>query len=313
MQTRIAVIQHPPVYLDRSATIARAVNLINEAADKGGQLIVFPEAFVSGYPTWGWRLRPGNDMSLAGEIHQRMYESSVDLETDHLQPVLDVAKERNVVIVFPINEREGRFGRNTLYNAIVTIGGDGTILNRHRKLIATNHERTIWGSGDASGLRVVQTPYGRIGSLLCWESLMPLARMALYAEGVEIFISPTWDTSDGWHATMQHIAREGGCWSIGCAAAVHASDIPAEFPGRAQLFPDNDEWLCAGRSIIMAPFGGPVAGPVAKEKTILFADCDLAQVSRAHRSFDVAGHYNRTDVFDFRVNRQRAEPAKFTD
>jgi nitrilase len=313
MQTRVAVVQHSPVYLDRAATLARAVELVKEAAAEGAQVVVLPEAFVPGYPTWGWRLRPGNDMGLCKEIHARLLANSVDLETDDAQPLFDVAKETGVVIVCGINEREGKFGRATLFNTVITIGPDGALLNRHRKLMPTNHERTIWGQGDASGLRVVDTPFGRIGALPCWESLMPLARMALYAEGVEIFIAPTWDCGDGWLASMRHIAREGGCWVIGSAAAVQGRDLPKDLPGREQLFPDDDEWLCNGDSVVMAPFSGPVAGPLHKERGIVYADCDLTKVTNARRSFDVAGHYNRPDVFQFQVNRKPARPADFID
>ena len=126
---------------------------------------------------------------------------------------------------------------------------------------------------------------------------MPLARMALYAQGIEVLVAPTWDCGDGWLASMRHIAREGGCWVIGCAAAVQGSDMPADLPGREQMFPNEDEWLCSGDSVVMAPFGGPVAGPLHRERGIVYADLDHSKVTDARRSFDVAGHYNRTDVF----------------
>ena len=311
--TRVAVVQHAPVYLDRDATLARASELIAEAAKEGANLVVLPETFVSGYPTWGWRLRPGTDMGLCKELHALLVAASVDLEAGDADPLFDAARKNNVTVVCGINEREGSYGRSTIFNTVIVIGPDGTLLNRHRKLVPTNHERTTWGQGDASGLRVVATPAGRIGTLPCWESLMPLSRMALYAEGVEIMIHPTWDCGDGWLASMRHIAREGGCWVIGNAAPVQGCDMPRDMPGREQLFPDDDEWLCSGDSVVMAPFSGPVAGPLNRERGVLYADCDLSKVVDARRSFDVAGHYNRPDVFRFEVNRQAAKPARFIE
>lgn len=313
MTTRVAVVQHAPVYLDRRGTLERASALIAEAGGQGANLVVLPEAFVPGYPTWAWRLRPGTDMALCAQIHARLLENSMTLDAADTVLLCNAARKAKATVVCGINEREDRFGRSTLYNSVITIGPDGALLNRHRKLIPTNPERTIWGQGDASGLRVVETPAGRVGTLLCWEALMPLSRMTLYAEGIEIFIAPTWDSGEGWLATLRHIAREGACWVIGCAAAVQGRDIPADLPGRAQLFPDDDEWLCSGDSVVIEPFGGPVAGPLHRQVGIVYADCSLSKVTAARRSFDVSGHYSRPDVFRLEVNRRAAAPAQFVE
>jgi nitrilase len=313
MSHRLAVIQHPPVYLDLKRSIEKAVRLIEEAAQNGAKLVIFPEAFLPGYPTWVWRLRPGNDMSLCKEIHARLLANAVDLSAGGADRLFEAAAKHSITVVCGMNEREGEHTRSTLYNTNIIIGDDGSLLNTHRKLIPTNPERMVWGPGDARGLRVVPTAAGRIGVLPCWESLMPLARYAMYADGVEIFVAPTWDCGDGWQASMRHIAREGGCWVVGCAAPVQGRDIPADLPGRAQLFPDDDEWLCSGGSVVVAPFSGPVGEPIVRESTVVYADVDLSRVAEARRSFDVAGHYMRPDVFQLQVRRGPAPPIEFLE
>ena len=163
MAVKVAVIQKPPVLLDRSGSIDVVLAAIEEAVGEGASLLVFPEAYISGYPTWVWRLRPGGDGALSGEIHARLRENSVDLEAGHLQPVQKAAAKHGITIVLGINERDSKFSGTTLFNTVVVIGPDGAILNRHRKLMPTNPERMVWGMGDASGLRVVDTPAGRLG------------------------------------------------------------------------------------------------------------------------------------------------------
>ena len=172
----------------------------------------------------------------------------------------------------------------------------------------TNPERMVWGTGDAQGLHAVDTPIGRVGALICWENYMPLARYALYADGMEILFSPTWDSGDGWIGTMQHIAREGRCFVVGCGTALEASDIPSDFPGRAELFPDADEWVNDGDSVIVAPGGKLIAGPMRREKGLLFGDIDRAAVAPARRVLDVTGHYARADVFQLHVKRAPMPP-----
>ena len=196
MPTKVAVIQKPPVLLKREETIGRAVASIDEAVREGASLLVFPEAYIPGYPTWVWRLRPGGDMGLANEIHARLRQNSVDLSRGDLKPLQDAASKHGVTVVVGIHEVDSQFSGTTLFNTVVVIGADGTILNRHRKLMPTNPEQMVWGMGDASGLKVVDTAAGRLGSLICWESYMPLARYALYAQGMEIYVNPTWDTGE---------------------------------------------------------------------------------------------------------------------
>jgi nitrilase len=214
-------------------------------------------------------------------------------------------------VVCGIHERDGEFSRSTLYNTVVLIGSDGAILNRHRKLMPTNPERMVWGQGDASGLRVTPTAIGRIGSLICWENYMPLARFALYADGVEIYVAGTWDEGETWIATMRHIAAEGRCWVVGAGCSLRASDIPQGFPGREQLFPDPDEWLNPGDSVIAAPGGELVAGPLHQEHGLLLSEVDPARVAGAHRTLDVAGHYGRNDIFRLTIDRSATTPVVY--
>jgi nitrilase len=308
---RVAVVQQPPVLLDRTATLSAAITHLEAAAGAGAGLVVFPETFIPGYPAWIWRLRPGDDHDLTGEIYQRLIENSVDLAADGLKSLRDAAAELHLVVVCGIHERDGMFGRSTLYNTVVTIGSDGTILNRHRKLVPTNPERMVWGQGDAGGLRVTDTEIGRVGTLICWENYMPLARYALYADGVEVYVASTWDEGETWIATMRHIAAEGRCWVIGSGCALRGSDVPMSFPGREQLFPDPDEWINSGDSVIVAPGGALVAGPLHEEFGLLMADITPTRSAAARRTLDVAGHYSRPDIFQLTVDRSARDPVTY--
>jgi nitrilase len=305
---RVAVVQHPPVLLHRDETLARGVELLAEAAACGARLVSFPEAWVPGYPEWLWRLRPGNDYALTAEIHARLLENAVDLESGQLGPLQEAARRHGVTVLVGVNERDGSFSRATLYNTAVLIGPDGAVLNRHRKLMPTNPERMVWGLGDASGLRVVETPVGRVGALICWENYMPLARFALYAQGPDFYVAPTWDAGSGWVSTMRHIALEGRCWVLGNGTAMRGRDVPADFPQREVLFPDLDDWFNPGDSVIAGPDGRLVAGPLRREHGILYAECDPTAAAAARRTLDVAGHYGRPDVFRLEVRTEARTP-----
>src|ERR1700674_345587 len=307
----VAIVQHPPAMYDRAETLRRAVGWVDEAAAAGARLIVFPETFMPGYPDWVWRVPPEN-YKLNAAVFSRLLAGSIDLASDDLKPLQDAAARRSATIVCGIDERNGAYSGTTLYNTIVTIGQDGSILNRHRKLMPTNPERMVWGIGDGSGLRVVDTPSGRVGGLICWENYMPLARYALYAQGVQIYVATTWDQGDGWLATMRHIALEGRCWVLGSGSGIRFSDVPADFPFRDEIYGDvKGEWMNEGDSVVVNPFGEIVAGPMHEAQGVLYAECDPAKAIAARRTLDTAGHYSRPDVFDLKINREAPGPAAF--
>ena len=308
---KTAVVQEPPVYLNKAASLERAVGLIGEAAGKGCELIVFPEVWLPGYPTFVWRLPPGAGMGKTDELFALSQKNSVDMGKDDLAPVRAVAREHGVVVVMGHQEVDGAVSGSTLFNSVAIIDADGRVLNNHRKLMPTNPERMVWGFGDGSTLNVVETAVGRIGALICWENFMPLARYALYAQNIDIYVAPTWDSGDTWLATMQHIAREGGCWVIGCATSMEAGDIPETIPYRDELFPNAGDYINPGDAVVYKPFGGVHAGPMRKEKGLLVADIDVAAAAASRRKFDVSGHYARPDVFTLHVNRKRQSPISF--
>ena len=310
---KLAVVQYPPVYLDLEKTMDRAVAIVAEAAAKGCQMLVFPEAWIPGYPTFIWRLPPGAGMGKTDALYARLQANSVDLSRDGMARLQEAAKDHSMVIVAGYQEVDGAVSGSTLFNSCIIIDADGRIANNHRKLMPTNPERMVWGFGDGSGLNVVDTAVGRVGALLCWENYMPLARYALYAQNIDIYVAPTWDSGETWLATMQHIAREGGCWVVGCATALEASDIPADVPYRDELFPNADEWVNPGDAVVYKPFGGVAAGPMHKKKGLLITEIDVAEARASRRKFDASGHYARPDVFQLTVNRAAMKPVNFAD
>ena len=252
-------------------------------------------------------------MGKSDALWAKLQANAVDLGRNGFAPLQEAAREHEMVIVAGYHEIDGRVSGSTLYNACVIIDADGRIANNHRKLMPTNPERMVWGFGDGSGLNVVDTAVGRIGALICWESYMPLARFALYAQNIDIYVAPTWDSGDTWLATMQHVAREGGCWVIGCATALEVADIPEDIPFYDELFPNKDEWVNPGDAVVYKPFGGTAAGPMHREKGLLMAEIDPAEARASRRKFDATGHYARPDVFTLSVNRAPMVPATFND
>ncbi|NQX89958.1 MAG: carbon-nitrogen hydrolase family protein [Halioglobus sp.] len=309
--SKIAIIQEAPCVLDRDNTIKKAVDIVNAVAEQGAELIVFPEAFIPGYPAWIWRLRPGGDWGICEELHGRLLKNAIDLSSNEIDPICQAAKEKGVTVVCGINERDHTNSQSTIYNAVVTIDTHGKIVNHHRKLMPTNPERMVWGFGDGNGLNVIETPSGKIGSLICWENYMPLARYSLYSQGVEVYIAPTYDSGEAWIGTMQHIAREGKCWVLSCGVALERSDLPNDFPNIDTLYPSDEQWINPGDSLVVAPTGDIVAGPLGKEKGHIILDIDVQKAALSKRALDVAGHYSRPDVFELHVNKSRQSPTRF--
>jgi len=313
LMAKIAIIQESAVVLDKVKTIDKAVAIISQVAAQGAELVVFTEAFIAGYPAWIWRLKPGGDWGISEQLHQLLLQNAIDLDSDDLAPIQRAAKEHKLTVVCGINERDSQNSRATLYNSVVTISADGEIANCHRKLMPTNPERMVWGMGDATGLKVTDTPVGRIASLICWESYMPLARYALYAQGVEIYIAPTYDSGEGWIGTMQHIAREGRCWVLSCGVALERSDLPTDFPDLDRLYPENEPWINPGDSVVIAPGGKIVYGPLHQQKKHIIVEKDVACAAIAKRALDVTGHYARADIFTLEVNKKAQQSFKFSD
>jgi nitrilase len=305
---KIAVVQVPPVLLDRDRTLRRAVEHIEQAAAEGAELVVFPEAFVPGYPAWVWRLRPGGDWDISERLHSHLLAQAVDVGRGDLEPLFEAARSHRVTVLCGIEERDSDWSRTTLYNSYLVIGPAGTLLNRHRKLMPTNPERMVWGFGDATGLKVVDTPCGRIGTLICWENYMPLARYTLYAQGIDIYVAPTYDSGDDWIESLRHIAREGGCWVIGSGNLLRGSDMRTDAIDLSTCYPDVEEWVNPGDSVVIAPGGELTAGPMRNERGLLLAEIDVEKVGSARRTLDVVGHYARPDLFQLQVNRAPQSP-----
>jgi nitrilase len=216
-----------------------------------------------------------------------------------------IARDNRVWLAIGVEEKEPNGG--TIYNTLLYLSAEGELVEKHRKLVPTGSERTVWGMGDGSTLRVVDTPFGRLGGLICWENYMPLARFHMYAQGVDLWVAPTLATGDAWVATMQHLARENRMFAVGVNPVLHVDRIRADFPNRAHLVPDqyladNGPWLEKGNSVIVAPSGEIIAGPVREAEETLIADLDLGTVASARWLLDPVGHYNRPDVFRLHVD-----------
>lgn len=297
---RVAVVQAAPVLFEREATVDKAVHLALEAAAQGARLILFPEAFVPAYPRGlSFGVTVGHRTPEGRRLWQRYWENAVDVPGPATERLGQTAREAQAYVAIGVIERD-ESSRGTLYCTLLYFGPDGRLLGKHRKLKPTAAERLIWGEGDGTTLTVVSTDFGKVGGLICWENYMPLARMAMYSQGVEIYLAPTADARETWEATLIHIACEGRCFVLGCNQFVTREMYPADLPGYAELSSQSDI-MCRGGSAIVSPLGKVIAGPMYDQEGILFADLDLAEVVQAKFDFDVAGHYARPDVFEFRV------------
>lgn len=296
---RVAAVQAAPVVLDRAATVDRACALIEKAAADGAELVVLPESFVPAFPEWVWRTTPWHPRATA--LFACLTDQAVVVGGPDTDRLAAAARRAGAHVSIGITEREAH--GSTLYNTQLLFGADGTLLHRHRKLMATGGERLVWGQGDGSSLHAVDTAVGRIGTLICWESLMPLARTALYADGIDIYLAPTWDAADAWVATLRHIAREGRVFVVGVNQCVRASDIGPEVASRNELYGGHDDILSAGNTTIVGPSGDVIAGPLVGEEGMLVADLDLADARAARQMNDPVGHYNRSDVLRLVVDR----------
>ncbi|MDR7521953.1 MAG: carbon-nitrogen hydrolase family protein [Armatimonadota bacterium] len=311
-RVRVAVVQAAPVLLDREATVERVGRLIDRAAAGGARLVLFPEAFIPAYP-WGVRFgtRIGGRTLEGRKAWARYWANAVEVPGPVTDAIGAAARRAQAYVAVGVIERDQTFSRGTLYCTLIYVGPDGSLLAKHRKLVPTAGERFIWGMGDGSTLPVLQTPYGRLGGLICWENYMPLARMHMYAKGTEIYLAPTADSRDSWQATIRHIACEGRCFVLAACQYVTREMYPADFEVLDELA-DAPDVLSRGGSAIVGPLGDYLAGPLFDQEGILAADLDLAQVAQGRFDFDVAGHYARPDVFRLVVNEQATPPVEVT-
>ncbi|HVT38848.1 MAG TPA: nitrilase-related carbon-nitrogen hydrolase [Gemmatimonadaceae bacterium] len=300
---KVAVIQAGSVPFDTEACVEKAVRLIGEAAATGAKVILFPEAFITGYPKGlGYGALVGA-RDAAGREEFRLYlDAAIDVPGPETQRLGKAAAAHSSYVVVGVIERE----LGTCYCTVLFFGPDGRLLGKHRKLMPTAMERIVWGFGDGSTLTVVDSPYGRIGSVICWENYMPMLRMAMYSKNVALYCAPTADDRDTWLASMQHVALEGRCFVLTACQFLRKKDFPETV--RVTLGDSPDSVLMRGGSAIISPFGKVLAGPHFQGETILTAALDLDDIGRGKFDFDVAGHYSRPDVFQLIVNEAPARP-----
>jgi nitrilase len=294
---KVACVQAEPVAFDRAATIDKLEGLVQEVAAAGARLALFSETFIPVYPSNRWvRYLAGWGGEEAGNgraAFARLAQQSLEIPGPDSDRLAQIARASSIWLAVGANEIE----RGTIYNSLLVYSPAGELALHHRKLMPTNHERLVWGQGDRRGLETVQTDLGRVGGLICWENLMPLARFALYQDGVEVYLAPTADDSEDWHDSMKHIARESRSFVLSSCVFQRASSYPADVP-----LSEGDELVGAGGSAIFAPDGSYLAGPLWNEEGILYADLDPQKLYEARQRFDPAGHYHRPDVLKLQIS-----------
>jgi predicted amidohydrolase len=298
-----AAIVQAEVAPDLQTGLALTRQLALEAAGQGAQLIVFPETWIPGYPAWLDCCRDAGlwNHSPVKHVFTRIAENSIAVPGPAFDKLAEAARDAKATLVVGISERVAKGpGRGTLYNSLLTIAPDGRLLNHHRKLVPTYTERLIWGQGDVEGLRAVDTPVARVSGLVCWEHWMPLARQALHESGEDVHVA-VWPTVHDMHqlASRQY-AFEGRCFVLASGGLMRASALPPELEPHPDRVAGSDQWVLRGGSAIIGPDGGFVAGPVFDESAILIADLDLDRCRAENMTLDVAGHYHRPDLFEFR-------------
>ncbi len=287
--TRVAVVQASPILFDVHPTIDKLENLTREAAQNGATLVLFPETFISVYPRGlSFGTVVGSRSTGGRATWLRYWDSSIHIPSEASQRLQQIAKDQQVYLVVGITEQSTIGG--TLYCTLLYINSEGEIIGKHRKIKPTAAERIIWGEGDGTDIEVYDTPFGKIGGLICWENYMPLARLKLYQQGVELYLAPTADSRDGWVASMQHIALEGRCYVLSCNQFVKKEQYPTDLVGREDLEHQPDI-MCRGGSLIVDPLGKILAGPLYNAEGILYAEINKEEIIKSKLDFDVVGHY----------------------
>jgi nitrilase len=304
---KVACVQAEPVILDREATLDRLEQLAADAAGNGAELIVFPETFIPVYPSSRWaKAFAGWENDGAKRVFAQIAQNSIAVGSPSEKRIAAAAQELGVWLVTGVNEVEPE-RPGTIYNSLLYHSPAGELVLHHRKLVPTNHERLVWGQGDGRGLHAVESGFGRIGGLICWENYMPLARFALYESGVEIYIASTADDGDAWQATLVHIARESRAYVVSPCHFQRAASYPADFPLASEI--EGAGLLGRGGSAILAPDGSYLAGPLYDAEGILYAELDPSRLLAERQRFDPVGHYNRPDVLQLTVRGDDATPS----
>ena len=301
-RVRVAIAQSAPVYLDKRASLGKALGLIQQAAKRDAGLVAFAETWLPGYPAW-LDVCPGAALwenAAAKEVFARLRSNSVTVPGEELHALSEAARDLKIAIVMGTSERvDDGPGNGTLYNSLLTISEDGRLKNHHRKLVPTYTERLVWGNGDGRGLEAVSTSVGRIGGLICWEHWMPLARMAMHNSGEHIHVA-VWPTVHELHQlASRHYAFEGRCFVLAVGLMMPAADIPLELPRGVPPTSDDDQWIERGGSAIIGPDSHYVVQPVFDREELIVADLDFMQIDREAMTLDVSGHYARPDLFRF--------------
>ena len=291
---RVAVVQAGSILFDTEETLAKAERLTAEAAGQGARLIVFPEAFLGGYPKGlDFGARVGSRTPEGRKQFRRYFESAIDVPGAVTERLGEAARAHQVWLVIGVIERDG----GTLYCTVLFFAPDGSIAGKHRKLMPTAMERLIWGFGDGSTMPVIETGFGRLGAVICWENYMPLMRAAMYARSVQLYCAPTVDDRESWPGSMRHIALEGRCFVL--SACQYSKPAGAT----------ESDWIRGG-SVIVSPLGKVLAGPCYDGECILTAEIDPGEIAEGKFDLDVAGHYARPDVFRLEVNESPMPPVR---
>ncbi|MEN1967825.1 carbon-nitrogen hydrolase family protein [Lentibacillus sp. N15] len=306
---KVAVVQAGSEVMDKEKGIQKTVRLIGEAGANNAKIIVFPEAFIPAYPRgMSFGAVVGSRSDEGRKDFARYWRNSIQVPGPETEQIGKAVKQVGAYVVIGVIEKDSDSSHGTLYCTALFFGPDGELLGKHRKLKPTGSERLIWGEGDGSTMPVFDTPYGKIGSLICWENYMPLARAAMYAKGVQIYIAPTADPRDTWLASMRHIAAEGRCFVLSCNQYTTKDMFPEDIAAREEFAKLPDE-LSRGGSCVVDPLGQYIAEPVFGKEEIIYVDIDMDKIAGAQFDFDVVGHYARPDVFQLVVNEKRQENA----
>ncbi len=306
---KVAIIQARAPYYDLPACVAKACSLIGEAARNGAQLITLGETWFPGYPAW-LDYAPAAalwDHAPTKRVYARLCENSMTIDGPELGQIRSLAEELGIVLVLGINERvlKGR-GNRSLFNSLLIIDADGSLVNHHRKLRPTYSEQMVWAQGDGAGLKAADTAVGRVGGLICWEHWMPHARQALHLSNETIHVALWPAVKESHLIASRHYAFEGRAFVLAAGSILPVADIPKEFALTDELHAQPETLLLHGGSTVIGPDGAYLAEPVIGEETIIYAELDLRRILEEQMALDVTGHYARDDVFSFSVNRERA-------